>query len=295
MRPYRVLLFYKYITVENPGQFVKDHLAFCIQNEIKGRVFISSEGINGTVSGMTENIESYKEHLKSYSIFNDIIFKEDEENEHAFKKMHVRLKEELVNTGRLNVNLENGGTRLKPNQLKEMYENGEDFIIIDARNDYESKIGKFQNALTPPLKTFRDWTVVVDQLENHKEKKIVTYCTGGIRCEKASAYMREKGFKNVFQLDGGIVSYTKEFPDTYWEGGIFVFDERRVIEPNSKEDIKSIAPCFHCGTKTSYYINCHNQDCDKLIVCCHDCKIKTSYSCSEKCRQSRNRRKIFHG
>lgn len=295
MKPYRVLLFYKYITVENPGHFVKEHIAFCIQNEIKGRVFIAKEGINGTVSGLKDNIELYKNHLTGYPFFNDLIFKEDEADEHAFKKMHVRLKEELVNTGRLNVNLENGGIRLKPKELKAMYDNNEDFIIIDARNDYESKIGKFHNAVTQPLKTFRDWTAAVEKLKKQKEKKIVTYCTGGIRCEKASAYMREQGFKNVFQLDGGIVSYTKLFPDTYWEGGIFVFDERRVVEPNSKDELKNIGECYHCGNKTSYYINCHNQDCDKLFVCCHECKIKTEYSCSEECRNAPNRRKIYHG
>ncbi|HEY7750971.1 MAG TPA: rhodanese-like domain-containing protein, partial [Ignavibacteriaceae bacterium] len=128
-----------------------------------------------------------------------------------------------------------------------------------------------------------------------KDKTIVTYCTGGIRCEKASAYLVERGFKDVYQLDGGIVNFTKKFPDTFWEGGIFVFDERRVVNPNVSEELKHIAKCYFCGNPTSYYINCHNVDCDKIIVSCHECKVENEYCCSDECRKSLNKRRVFHG
>lgn len=292
---YCVLLFYKYVQFNEPEIFRENHLKFCVDNNIKGRVFIADEGINGTVSGTKDDIEKYKFHLTSYPEFSDMIFKEDEAEDHAFRKMHVRVKNEIVNSGLGEINFSKGGKRLKPEMLKEFYENGEEFVIIDARNKYESEIGKFKNALTPDLETFRDWKNIISEIEDFKNKTVVTYCTGGIRCEKASAYLVENGFKNVFQLDGGIVTYTKKFPDTYWEGSIFVFDERRIVEPNSKEELKHIAECYYCGRPTSYYINCHNYDCNKLLVSCHKCKVENDYCCSDNCRESANKRERYHG
>lgn len=296
MHSYKVLLFYKYVQLNNPQEIVNTHLKWCIQNEIKGRVFFANEGVNGTVSGTIENIEKYKSHLKTFPEFQDIWFKEDDADSHAFKKMHVRLKNEIVHGDLKEVSIENGGKRLAPEQLRKLYDEQNDFVIVDARNWYESKIGKFKNAVTPPLKNFREWTEFADnELSSLKEKTIITYCTGGIRCEKASAYLVEKGFKDVYQLDGGIVNYIKQFPDTYWQGGMFVFDERRVVEPNTKDELKYISNCYSCGTPTSYYINCHNVDCDKILVACHDCKVKNDYCCSDGCRSSMNKRKVFHG
>ena len=192
------------------------HLEFCNANDIKGRIYIGKEGINGTVSGTAENIGKYKSNLTSYPEFSDMWFKEDKADKHAFSKMHVRVKNEIVNSGLNGVSLNNGGKRLKPEELKEFYENGKDFIIVDARNGYESRIGKFKGAVTPSMKNFREWIDVAEELKEYKDKTVVTYCTGGIRCEKASAYLVEQGFKNVFQLDGGIVNYVKQYPDSYW-------------------------------------------------------------------------------
>ena len=296
MRDFKVLLFYKYVQVKNPNLIVNEHLEWCLQNDIKGRVFFANEGVNGTVSGLKENIEKYKSHLTSYPEFKDLWFKEDEADEHVFKKIHVRLKNEIVHGDLENVSIERGGKRLSPEELLRLYNERTDFVIVDARNWYESKIGKFRNAITPPMKNFREWKKVVDEdLKEYKNKTIVTYCTGGIRCEKASAYMVERGFNDVYQLDGGIVNFIKKFPDTYWEGGMFVFDERRVVNPNSKEELKHIAQCHFCGKPTSYYINCHNVDCDKIIVSCHECKVEQDYCCSDECRDSKNKRKVFHG
>jgi UPF0176 protein len=295
MKEYRVLLFYKYVDVENPEEFMTEHLAWCTDNGIKGRVFIAREGINGTVSGKLKDIQKYKSNLTGYPIFKDIIFKEDEADEQAFFKMHVRVKKEIVNSSLKDTALEHGGKRLKPEQLLEFYESGKEFIIVDARNWYESKIGKFKNAVTPQLKNFRQWPEAVEKLKEYKDKTVVTYCTGGIRCEKASAYMVEQGFKDVYQLDGGIVTYAKQFPNTFWEGGVFVFDERRVVEPNTDKKLKYVSSCYYCGEQTSYYINCHNQDCDKIIVTCHKCKIENEYCCSDECRNSKNKRNRYFG
>lgn len=291
---YKVLLFYKYVKVQNPAQIVLEHLYWCLQNDIKGRVFFAAEGVNGTVSATTENIEKYKKNLTSYPEFSDILFKEDNAEEHAFKKMHVRLKNEIVHGDLENVSIEHGGKRLSPEELFQFYHDKKDFVIVDARNWYESKIGRFKNAITPHMKNFREWKKVVDEdLKDYKDKTVVTYCTGGIRCEKASAYMVENGFKDVYQLDGGIVNFIKKYPDTYWEGGMFVFDERRVVEPNSSEELKHIASCHYCNEPTSYYINCHNLECDKIIVTCHKCKVENDYCCSDECRSSTRKRKTY--
>ena len=296
MNNYKVLLFYKYVDIDEPENLVNEHLDWCIKNEIKGRVFFAKEGVNGTVSGTVEQMEKYKAQLTGYPFFKDIWFKEDDADEIAFKKMHVRLKNEIVSGNLQETLLENGGKRLSPEELLKFYENGKDFIIVDARNWYESKIGRFKNAITPPMKNFREWKNVVDEeLQDYKNKTVVTYCTGGIRCEKASAYMIEKGFKDVYQLDGGIFNFIKKFPDTYWEGGMFVFDERRVVNPNSKEELQHVASCYFCGKPTSYYINCHNVECDKIIVSCHECKVENEYCCSDECRRAPRKRKSFHG
>ncbi len=292
---YKVLLFYKYVEIENPDKICEEHQFFCINNDIKGRVFFAEEGVNGTVSGTEESIDKYKAFLKSHSQFIDIVFKEDSAEIHAFRKMHTRVKNEIVTSGLGKVDFTKSGKRLKPEELKNFYESGKEFLIVDARNSWESMIGKFTNAITPELESFRDWPEVVESLKGNEDKPIVTYCTGGIRCEKASAYLKEKGFKNVYQLDGGIINYTKKYPDTYWEGSIFVFDERRIVEPNSDESLRHIGSCFYCGTPASYYINCHNQNCDRLLISCHYCKVENEYCCSDECRESSNKRKSFHG
>jgi UPF0176 protein len=295
MNFYKVLLFYKYIVVSGPEEFMNKHLQWCLENDIKGRIYISKEGINGTVSGRAADIINYEKEIRSYPEFADIIFKEDETTGQAFNKMHIRVKNEIVHSDLYGTSLQNGGKRLSPEELLNFYKKKRDFVIVDVRNRYESFIGKFKNAITPQIENFREWRKAAEQLKNYKNKTVVTYCTGGIRCEKASAFLVEQGFKDVYQLDGGIVSYTKKFPDTFWEGGIFVFDERRVLNPNDDSRLKHIAKCYFCGEPASYYINCHNLDCDKIIVCCNECKIENDYCCSEECRNSPNRRKKYYG
>ncbi len=292
---FKVLLFYKYIKVPEPDKFQEEHLKFCQANDIKGRVWISNEGINATVSGTVENIEKYKSEIRKYPEFRDIWFKEDKYNEHAFRKIHVRLKKEIVNTGFGEVDLFKTARRLSPEELNQFYESGKDFVIVDARNKYESVIGKFKNAITPEMETFRDWLKVVEELKEFKDKTIVTYCTGGIRCEKASALLVERGFKDVYQMNGGIWNYVTQYQDKYWEGSVFVFDERRIVTPNTKEKTKHTGKCYYCGKPTSYYINCHNQDCDKMLLTCDECKVENDYCCSDECRHAPNRRKRVHG
>ncbi len=292
---YKVISFYKYVDVEDPESFAKEHLDWCIVNELKGKVYVAKEGINGSIFGTKEKTELYKSELKRHKIFKDISFKETDTEEIAFPKMHVRVKDEVVNSGLENVDPRNGGKRLAPEDLLKFYKEGTDFVIVDARNWYESKIGRFANAITPDITHFREWPKVVESLKDYKDKTVVTYCTGGIRCEKASAYMIKEGFKDVYQLDGGILNFINKYPDTYWLGSMFVFDDRKVIDPNTIEELKYTAECEFCGKPTSYYINCHNMDCDKILIVCHDCKIDNDYCCSDECRNAENKRDKYYG
>lgn len=293
MSNFKILMFYKYITIDDPESLKNELLEYCRAHSLNGKIYVSVEGINGTVSGREGGTDDFKSFVKQYTPFTDLWFKEDNADRHAYSSIYVRVKKELVNSG-LNVNPYNGGKRLTPEQLLKFYEEGKDFVIVDARNWYESKIGHFKNAITPEIKNFRQWAEVVESLKEYKNKTVITYCTGGIRCEKASAYMVEQGFEDVYQLDGGIVNFIQQFPDTYWQGGMFVFDERKVVEPNSIKELKYTAGCYFCSKPTAYYINCHNVKCDKIIITCHDCKTRNEYCCSEECKNAPEKRLRYY-
>lgn len=274
--------FYKYIKIQNPEQFQKEHQGFCNKLGIKGKILISKEGINGTVSGIKEQISKYEKNLNKNILFLDIKFKRNTSNEHPFKKTIVRIRNEIV-TSDFNVDINKKGPYITPKNLKKSLDNNEDLILLDARNNYESKIGKFKNAITPNIKTFKDFKKIIPQLSNLKNKKIIMYCTGGVRCEKASALLMENGFNNVSQIEGGILNYIKQFPNTYFEGRCFVFDDRLSI-PTGKNTF-DISICELCHSPSGRYINCSNKNCDKLFICCEDCDLEMNHFCSKKCKK----------
>jgi len=184
----------------------------------------------------------------------------------AFPKLKVVVRDEIGTLGlkktNKDVNIKNTAEYIEPDQLKNLYEKGEEFIIIDARNEYESRIGKFKNAIVPDINNFRDFPDFVKKIEHLKNKPIVTYCTGGIRCEKASAYLKEQGFKNVKQLHGGIHEYSDQTDGENFDGEMYVFDARVHMAVNYKNP-KVISTCVHCENKITRYINCSNKICNK--------------------------------
>lgn len=274
----------------NPEEFRQSHLKECEKLGLKGRILVAEEGINGSVAGTKEKTEKYKKMLRKDKRFKDIEFKEDIGILIPFKKMVIKVKKEIV-TFKQKVDLKKTGKHLTPKEFLDLYKKKEDVIILDARNNYESKVGKFRNAITPDIRKFSDFPKVVKQLKGKKNKKIVMYCTGGIRCEKASAYMKEKGFKDVSQLHGGILSFGKKFPDTVWEGSCFVFDKRLISKVNS--DDKPISKCDLCGITCDLCRNCSNPTCDKMIVACPQCRIKLMGCCSPKCMLICKKRNII--
>lgn len=296
MKPVRVLLFYKYATVENPSEFATEHLMFCKNLGIKGRIIIASEGINGTLSGSPEQTEAYINHMRQDVRFADIVYKVDEEDESPFDKMFVRHKKELV-TFRLPENVNPNvlsGKRLSPHEFYEAMQR-EDVIVIDARTDYEYDVGHFRGAIRPDVKSFKEFPEWVrNNLSQYKNRPILAYCTGGIRCETFTGFLLREGFKDVSQLQDGIVTYGKdpEIRGRLFDGKCYVFDKRISVEINHTDTHTVVGHCHHCGTPTDRFVNCANIWCHYQHHCCKECEISTQRSCSPKCRESNHREQV---
>jgi UPF0176 protein len=277
---YVVLLYYKYVDIADPEAERIAHRELCESLELKGRIFIGTEGINGTVAGSQKAINAYKKAMNKHALFNDIQFKVSYADHNPFPKLRIKVRPEVV-TLEAEVDMKNTAPRLTPAQLNTMLKE-KDVVLFDARNNYESAIGRFKGAITPDIKLFKDLPAALEQYEDLKDKTVVTYCTGGIRCEKASALMREKGFKDVYQLDGGIVTYAEQYPEAAWEGDCFVFDDRMKV--SFKEQPELLGACIACGGGTNDYYNCAYKPCNKLSLICVDCRPTTGF-CSTDCYQ----------
>lgn len=296
---HNVLLYYLYTPIEDPETFAAEHLAACKELELKGRILVSKEGINGTCSGTIEQTEAYMEMLKSDSRFSDIVFKIDEADGHAFKKMHVRAKKEIVHLGlEEDINPhELTGTYLEPAEFYKRMQD-QDTIVLDARNDYEYDLGHFRGAVRPDVENFRDlpeW--VRENKEMFEGKKILTYCTGGIRCEKFSGWLKREGFEDVAQLHGGIATYGKdpEVKGQLWDGQMYVFDERIAVPVNQVEHV-IVGKDHFTGEPCERYVNCANPECNKKILASEENEHKYMRSCSDECREHpRNRYAFEHG
>lgn len=289
MKPYNILLYYCYTTIDDPEQFREEHHLFCLSLDLRGRIIIAGEGLNGTVSGLKTSCEQYMQAVKSDPRFAHIDFKVEESEAHTFQKLYVRTKPEIVHSGLTHIRpQEKTGIHLKPTEFKKIKDQ-EDVIVLDVRSNYEHKIGKFKNALTLDMENFREFPEKIAELEAYKDKKIITYCTGGIKCEKASAYLLEQGFKEVYQLEGGIIKYGIEEGGEDFEGKCYVFDNRVVTEVNTVNP-KVISTCFVCGTISDRMVNCANPECNEHIPICESCGWEMEGACSETCKQHPQKR-----
>ena len=278
----RVILFYKFVELEELETLKNKHLNFMNDLGVRGRILLGKEGINGSISGNKKQIQKYKTWLKCDKKFSNMSFKEETCIEHPFRKNTVTVRDEIVTIGK-KVDMNNKGKYITAKELKKIYENGlKDTVILDARNNYEHKIGHFKDSIDLDIENFRDFPKALEKIENLKDKKIITFCTGGIRCEKATAYMQENGFNNVYQLKDGILNYGKKFPDTYWKGKCFVFDKRLITELNKKEK-KALTKCETCEENSDLYRNCRNLQCDKLYTQCVPCQDTFNGCCSSEC------------
>lgn len=247
---------------------------------------MSDEGINGTVSGTPKDIGAYIDQTQAHNLFSDMEWKVSWSDENVFPKLKVVVRDEIVTLGvkktGTDVSLSNKAHYIEPEELLQLYEKNEDFVILDARNIYEADVGKFKNAIVPPIDNFREFPNFVKKIESYKTKDVVTYCTGGVRCEKASAYLREQGFKKVRQLHGGIHEYGEKVGGKFFEGEMFVFDNRLHISVN-KINPSIISHCQYCQTAITRYVDCARTSCDGLFICCESCEEKCQGTCSEEC------------
>ena len=295
---YQVLLYYHYTTIEDPAAFSAEHLAMCKEIGLKGRILVANEGINGTVSGTILQTEAYMNNMKADPLFDGIVFKIDAAEGHAFKKMHVRPRPELVNLGlEEDVNPhEITGRYLSPKEfMDEMLR--EDTVVLDVRNTYEYDVGHFRGAIRPEVENFRDTPEWVRENKHLFEgKNVLTYCTGGIRCEKFSGWMKREGFGDVGQLHGGVATYGKD-PETkgqLWDGQMYVFDERLVVPINQVEHVIVGRDHFD-GEPCERNINCANPECNKKIIASEENEAKHLGGCTIECtKHERNRYIVRH-
>jgi UPF0176 protein len=274
----KIILYYKFVPVKDPEMTMHWQRELCNRLGLKGRILISVHGINGTLGGEIENLREYKREMNRSIVFKDITYKWSNGGLEDFPKLKVKVKSEIVAfdaPDEIKVTekgIINGGKHLKPEQVNKLVaERGDEVIFYDGRNTYEAQIGRFKNTIVPDVTTSRDFKKDLEsgEISKYKDRPIVSYCTGGIRCEILSAMMINRGFKEVYQIDGGIVKYGEKFADDgLWEGKLFVFDDRMKMGFSDKS--KDIADCEKCGKKTSNMVNSTNIR-RKLHVVCEDC------------------------
>jgi UPF0176 protein len=273
---YPVILFYKYVAIDDPAGLVAEQRARCEVLGLKGRLLIAHEGVNGTLAGPQAGVDAYVAELRSDPRFADIEMKISNGDATTFPKLVVKVRPEIVTLKagvELQADLDN---HLSPTEWKRAIEEEPDVVLVDVRNRYESQAGKFANAVECDIEQFRDLPAYLEQLEELKDKKVLMYCTGGIRCEKASALFRSRGFKHVFQLHGGIVTYQQEYGNAHWLGECFVFDQRMTVKVES--DLVQIGRCAHTGRPSARFVNCLHDLCHTLFILAEE----TEYEDPEK-------------
>ena len=281
--------FYQYHKIENP-QLFRDKLFLEWQPlDVLGRTYVSYEGINAQISVPSENFLELKNQLDTISFLNNIRLNVAiEQHNKSFLKLKIKVRNKIVADG-LNddtFDVTNKGIHLNAKEFNQMLEDP-NTICVDMRNHYESEIGHFDGAITPDVDSFRDSLDIIEEdlKENKENKNLLMYCTGGIRCEKASAYYKHKGFKNVFQLEGGIIEYTRQVKSEHLEnkflGKNFVFDHRRA----EKISDHVVANCHQCGSPCDVHVNCANEACHLLFIQCKDCSEKMETTCSVECQE----------
>ena len=282
------LSFYQYAKIKIPQEFRDQLFIVWDKLDVLGRIYVATEGINGQLSLPADRFNEFKTHLDTIDFLKDIRLNiAVEQDNMSFLKLKVKVRNKIVADG-LNDNtfdVTNKGVHVGAEKFNELIEDKKT-VLVDMRNHYESEIGHFKNAVTPDVDTFREsLDIIENDLKDHKEdKNLVMYCTGGIRCEKASAYFKHKGFKNIYQLEGGIIEYTRQVKDqdldNKFMGQNFVFDDRRA--ERISDDI--ISQCHQCGESFDVHTNCANDACHLLFIQCEKCKQEMDNCCSTTCK-----------
>jgi len=284
---FQVLLYYLFVRLDSPESIAEEQRQWCGELGLKGRIIVAEEGINGTVSGSREAAQEYIARMARHPQFANTEFKVDDHDGHAFKRLSVKVRPEIVTLGESVDVPANTGTHLKPKEFREKLDDP-NALVLDIRNDYEYEMGRFAGAIRPPVKTFKEFPEWLRaELKDVKGRPILTYCTGGIRCEKLTAFLSQEGFEDVYQLHGGIVTYAKD-PDVKgekFEGDCFMFDERLSVPVGPV-----VSLCEKCQAPSARYANCANVDCNRLYFLCAECEAAKGAACSQSCEAAERTR-----
>lgn len=286
-----VISFYQFIGIKNPQGEVIRFDAYLKKGDFRGRIYISEEGINAQMSAPLKEAEEFFSWLNEQKYYQKTSIKTQLTDEHAFHKMIVKYRKQLCAFD-VKVDFQDIGQRVSPKKWREMIEeNDPNTYIIDVRNVYESEVGHFEGAILPECEIFREFPKYTEKLKekiNPKKDRVLMYCTGGIRCEYYSSFLKSKGFENIYQLDGGVIQYGHEEGSKHWKGKLFVFDDRLVVSISEESD-KIISHCHYCNCETDIYYNCANMDCNELFLCCISCISQHKGCCSSRCMEGRIR------
>lgn len=292
---YLVLAFYHLTQIEDPDLEAEAQKNFVAGRNITCRLYVAEGGINGQMSCWKEDAFAYMEWMKSRPLFKDMPFKIHYWHEHVFPRQQIKKRKELVALGR-EVDFSKKGKHLKPSAWKQMLESEKKSLLIDVRNSYEYDVGHFKGAENPECETFKDFTAYTEKLaDRYPDEKppVMMYCTGGIRCEFYSVLLKEKGFEEVYQLEGGVIDYGIKEGSDHWKGKLFVFDDRMTV-PIADGETERTGQCMFCQTKSDHYYNCANMECNRLFLSCQKCLEECSGCCSEGCSQSGKIRPYHH-
>jgi UPF0176 protein len=283
-----VIAFYTFTPIEDPEGDVARHKVFFEGREIRSRIYISKEGINGQMSATLADGNAYMEWLRQDTRFCAVDFKVQTHHEHVFPRPTVKVREQLVAID-VSIDLSQRGEYLSPEEWREELEReNPDRVVLDVRNDYEWEIGHFAGAEKPGLGQFRDFPAYARELKarvSPDTTKVLMYCTGGIRCELYSALLRQEGFEHIYQLQGGVLKYGSDVGSAHWKGKLFVFDDRLAVPIAEGESGEIIGSCRFCDQKTDLYYNCANPNCNDLFLSCLTCAEERHGCCTPSCRE----------
>jgi UPF0176 protein len=282
---HQVLLFYKYVTIEDPKALMDSVRTLATAHDLLGRVLVAEEGINGTLEGSIENTEAFALELLKDARLADMNVKRSEGTGHSFSKLYVKVRDEIVGT-RFPKNVDprvRTAPHLSPDTLRAWYEEGKDFVVVDMRNDYEYQSGHFKDSINPGLENSRDLPQALPKLEELKDKTVLTVCTGGVRCEKMSAFLLENGFNDVYQLENGMHTYMEKYPGKDFLGTLYTFDKRLTMDFGGDREV--VGRCKLCGDSTEKYVNCANNYCHLHFLACENCQNEEGTCCSVACSE----------
>lgn len=280
----KILLFYKYVDVQDPQAVAAWQRSLCTELGLRGRIIVATEGINATLGGSDEATNEYVRQMNAHQLFGNIDFKTSPGDERFFPRLRVMIKKEIVIMGidPAVLKASEAAPYVTPEEAHEILKNkSKDLVILDTRNDYEIEIGTFENAISPKTRYFREFPAYIDNnLETFADKEVLMFCTGGVRCERASAYLKNKRVaKKVMHIEGGIHRYVEKFPDGFFKGSNYVFDAR----VSDKINDVVLGACSQCSTPSDYYVNCRNAECNNQFLSCATCKNQLQESCSKEC------------